>query len=221
MSTTVTQVIQKAFLHAQGKSTAPTVGTNKYTQLLNLVDSLQKMWASEPDTEWNSLYSLVTTATASATDTFDLDDSIDYISKREGDYIRVTNTTNTTAFKLISPNQLYDYRFRDAAAQVGRTLVFSRAFKSTDSTFGYNIIVPAILYTDDITTGTQTVQVDDPMWLAYMVAAEYVANNLIKATQRPRLLELADQLMQRMKQANGGQYETVASNWIPEGETWV
>lgn len=217
MSRTASYIITKAYLAAQRKATPPAAGTTKYNALLGIVDSMQQLWAAEPDVEWNSLYSLVTIGTVSATDTFDLDDTINYISKREGDYVLLTNGTNTTTVRLVSPNQLYENRYVNACAQIGLTLKFSKAFLSTDSTFGYSIKVPAILYPDDITVGTNTVQVDDPMWLTYMTAADFVKADTQKSVLYDKLLALADQHMQRMKQNNGGQYESVSTNWRPEG----
>jgi hypothetical protein len=69
---TVDQAITKAFLHAQRKPTAPAVGTTKYNALLAIADSMQKLWATEPDVEWDSLYQPGPTlaVTVTATDTF-------------------------------------------------------------------------------------------------------------------------------------------------------
>lgn len=217
MSRTASYIITKAYLAAQRKSTPPAAGTTKYNALLAIVDSMQQLWSSEPDIEWSSLYSLVTIGTVSATDTFDLDDSISSISKREGDFVLLTNGTNTTTVKLVAPNQLYENRYVYACAQIGQTLKFSKAFLSTDSVFGYNINVPSILFPDDIVIGTNTVQVDDPMWLAYMTAADFIKSDTQKSVLYDKLISLADQHMQKMKNDNGGQYEAVVMNWRPEG----
>lgn len=217
---TIDAAIAKAFLHAQRKATPPAEGTSKYNALLGIADSMQKLWAIEPDTEWTSLYELVSIGTVTATDTFDLDDSINYISKREGDYVLVTNGTSTTEYRLVTPNQLYENRFSAAVARIGNTLKFSKAFAATDSVFGYTIKVPAIVYPDDITVGTQEVQVDDPMWLCYMMAAEFVRNSVEKQGQYDNLLALADQCMQRMKQNNGGQYDAIVTTAFVTGEDW-
>ena len=220
MAQKVSWIIQKAFLESKRKATAPAIGTTKYNALLGLVDTEQKAWESEPDTEWDSLYSLVTIGTVTATDTFDLDDTINYISKREGDYVLVTNGTNTIPYQVVRPNQLYSLRSTNACAQIGRTLKFSKAFVSTDSAFGYSIKIPSILYVDDITLGTQFVQCDDSLYLVYAVAATFCANDTVKAVLYDKLLAKAGQRMERMKQANSGQNEVIATPWSPEGITW-
>jgi hypothetical protein len=222
MARTVDWVIQKAFLEAQRKSTAPTSGTSKYNALLGIVDNKQLEWASEPSVEWDSLYSVVTlAAVVSATDTFALTGTINYISKREGNPILITNGTNTSRFMLVSPNQLDEYRYDDACAQVGSNLVFSKAFSASSSLIGYNIKVPSMLYPTDITSGSQNVQVDDPLWLVYMVAADFVRNDVVKRDNYDLLLQMAAERMAKMKQANGGQQAAVATPWAPTGETWL
>lgn len=222
MARTVDWVIQKAFLEAQRKSTAPSSGTSKYNALLGIVDNKQLEWASEPSVEWASLYSVITlAAVVSATDTFALTGTINYISKREGNPILVTNGTNTTRFKLVSPDQLDEYRYDDACAQVGSNLVFSKAFDAASSLIGYSIKVPSMLYPTDITSGSQTVQVDDPLWLVYMVAADFVRNDVVKRDNYDLLLQMAAERMAKMKQANGGQQAVVATPWAPTGETWL
>lgn len=218
MAQSVSWAIQKAFLHSNRKSTAPAVGTSKYEALLDIADSMQKLWASEPSVEWDSLYSLETIGTVSATDTFDLPDEVNFISKSEDDPIRV----GTTAYKLVKPNQLYKYQDANVCAQIGRTLKFSKAFTSDSAHIGESIQVPALLYTEDITSGNDEIQVDDPMWLAYMMAAEFSRNDVVKQGQYDNLLALADQCMQRMISANSGSLnEITTGGWSAAGESWT
>lgn len=218
---TVDQAISRAFLHAQRKPVAPASGTTKYNALLAIADSMQKMWATEPGIEWDSLYALVQlSVVVSATDTFALDGSINDLSQREGDYVLVTNGTNTVQYTVVDPDQLYTYRNSNVCARIGSNLKFSRAFTTTGGMIGYNIKVPAIGYVPDITTGSQTVSVDDPMWLVYMMAAEFCRNDTVKSGQYDNLLQMADQHMQKMKQANGGQYQEIARPWAAAGADW-
>lgn len=217
MAQTVAWAIQKAFLHSNRKATPPAAGTSKYEALLDIADSMQKLWASEPGIEWDSLYSLETIGTVSATDTFTLPATINYISKSEDDPIRV----GATPYKLVKPNQLYKYQGADVCAQIGRTLKFAKAFASDSAHIGEDIHVPAILYTADLTLGTSNIQVDDPMWLAYMMAAEFVRNDVVKQGQYDNLLSLADQCMQRMISANSGSLNEVGMNFQAAGESWT
>lgn len=217
MAQTVNWAIQKAFLHSNRKATAPAEGTSKYEAFLDIADSMSKMWASEPSVEWDSLYSLETIGTVSATDTFDLPDEVNYISKSEDDPIRV----GTTAYKLVKPNQLYKYQDSNVCAQIGRTLKFAKAFTSDSAHIGESIQVPSILYTEDLTSGTDEIQVDDPMWLVYMMAAEFARNDSVKQDQYDNLLALANQCMERMIAANSGSLNEVSMNFNAAGESWT
>lgn len=210
-------IIKKAYLLASRKATPPAEGTTKYNALLEIVDTMQQVWAEEPDTEWNSLYDLVDIGTITATDSFELDDTIQYISKREGDYALATNGTNTQTYRIVSNNQLYQYRDDYVVAQRGRSVVFPKAFTSTSTVFGYTLKIPAIIYPDDIADGSDEVQCDSPLWLAYMSAYEFVRGDLIKQTTKTDLLDMANSLMDKMKEANGGQYEVVGTPWTPAG----
>lgn len=218
----ISEAIQKAFLHAQRKATPPPTTSTKYTALLAIADSMQKLWASEPSTDWDSLYELVTlAAVVSTTDTYALTNTIDRISKRDGDYILLDNGTNKQAVTLVDPGQLYEYRDQLAVARIGSNLKFSKAFLSSDSSIGSSIKVPAIKHVPDVTAASETVAVDRPMWLAYMMAAEFVRNDPVKQGQYDNLLGLAELEMQKMKENNGGTIDSVGvmPNFVM-GESW-
>lgn len=218
MSMTAAQVIQKAFLHAQRKATPPAQGSPKYLALLGIVDSMQKLWAAEPDTDWDSLYEdKVLSATAPLSNTVTLDASIDYLIKMESNPVLI----GTTEFKVVSPKQLYTFKDSNVCAQIGSNLKFSKTLDS--SLTGLSIQVPAIMRIGDITAtdGSDVVQVDDPMWLVYASAAEFNRNDLVKVAQYENLLNLADQLMQKMKSKNISSVQEVEIAWQPDGESWV
>lgn len=217
----VTTAIQKAYSMAKGKATAPVVGSTKYNQLLSLADSLQKVWAAEPDVQWDSLYSVVNIGTVTATNSFDLDDTINSVIKRETDPIYLLSGDTRVNYALVRPNQLYINRNYKAVAQAGRSLIFPESFETTSPEYGYTIYVPAILYPDEITLGTDEIQVPEPMWLVYMMAAEFIATDVVRQNQRTKNLEFAVELMRKMKQDNQGQYEEVSTEWSPMGEDWA
>lgn len=216
-------VISRAYVHAQRKATPPAAGTDKYNVLVAICDSMQRLFFSEPGIEWDVLYSVVYNGTITATDTFDLDDSIDYISKRYGDFVTINSAdgTQVTEYPLVRPDQLYKRRFENAVAQVGRQLKFSHKFLSTDPQIGQILKVPAILFPDDLTTGSSLVSVPDPMWLVYMAAAEFDRNDVVKMGQYNNLLTLADQCMQKMKADNGGQYDSIPLAFNAQGQSWL
>lgn len=221
---TLDWVITKAFAHANRKGTAPAQGTPKYNVLTTIADSMQKLWADESGEDWDSLYQLTTLPTVvSATDTFAYDPSIKYLSQKADDYVKLVSPDGTQVkrYNVIRGNQLDLYRYQNAAAEIGRNLKFSQPFTSTSPELGYSIIVPNYTFVNDLANPTDLVQVDSPMWLAYMTAAEYVRNDSVRAAQYNNLLTLADEIMQKMKDANGGQLDAVTTEWAPSGESWV
>lgn len=217
-------VIQKAWLEAKAKSVAPTAGTPKYNVLLGLVDSEQKNWEDEESVEWDSLYNTVACGTISTSQTYTLDSSIRYLSKRDEDTIFLISPDGTQRkpITLIRPNQLYEHKDQQFyVALIGRTLKFSKAFDTTSSYIGYTLEVPAYTYCNDIASGSDLIQCDRPMFLAYMVAASYARNDLIKQGQYQNILDKATALMNKMKQNNAGQMETLDMSWTASGESWT
>ena len=216
-------IITKAYLHALRKPTPPNSGTTKYNALLAIVDSMQRMWANEPGTEWNSLYRQLTlTTTANGGTSYALTNTagstVDHLSKRETDPVLV----GTRPFKLVKPNQLYKYKDQDKVAIMGGQLVFSKALDA--SLTGASIVVPAYITVPTVNSGSDATQivVDDPMWLVYATAAEFDRNDIVKVSQYGNLLTLADQSMQRMKMENGGGHDEVdtPTGWMM-GESWI
>lgn len=216
-------VIGKAWLEAKGKANTPTSGT-KYNTLLGLVDTELKNWQDEEGVEWDSLWSMVTlTGGVSITDTYALSTSIRKISKREGDYIYLLSADGTQKkpIKLVRPNQLYEHNDDQFyAAQIGRNLVFSKAFAADSSYIGYSINVPSYGYVNDITAGTDIVNCDDPLYVAYMVAASFARNDLVKSGQYQNILDKADVRMESMKQNNSGQDESYDNDGVAEGDSY-
>ena len=209
--------IKKAFLHAQRKDVAPQVGTSKYNALLAMADSMTRIWASEPNVEWNSLYERQDIGTLPTSGVIDLDETIDYISQSEEDPVLV----GSTPYKVVSARQLYRRRGGNVCAKVGNTLVFPVFSDESLSKIGSSVSIPAILAPDEITSGSDELQVDDPMWLAVMMAAEFVRNDGVKQGQYENLLAYADNIMQKMKEANEGSVNEVLTPWAPLGEDFV
>lgn len=220
--------IQKAWWRAFRKA-APAQISPKYLAAMSIIDDLQKMWADEAEEEWASLFSYYTLVTPMPSNTSGqttpvaLDANVDTISKREGFPILVTPPAggNAQQFDVINPNQLYEYRFKPAAAVIGRNLVFSQIFAATDALAGGSIQVPIHTFVPDIALPTDNVVVDRPMWLVYMLAAELVRNDIVKRPEYNNLLSMGDAVMQKMLDANEGQREEIATSWRPAGESWV
>lgn len=206
----VSEAITKAFQHAQGKPIPPVAGTPKYNQLIIIADSMQKLWAAETGVDWGSLSTYYTTS-ASNSNTIDLDDSIDHVINDPQNPIII----GTDEYRLVRFNQLRMYRTSKVVAATGLTLQLP-----IDVTVSGSVTVPAILKVEDITTGSDEIQVDDPMWLVYAMAAEFDRNDIVKAQNYDDILQLAEAHMNKMKENNEGGYETISLTSVVDGETW-
>lgn len=219
---TLANAIQKAYLLATGKPTAPTAGSTKYNRLLGIINIMQDLWQAEAGVRWNSLYSVATSPdTVTTTDTFQLPTSIRDVSKTEKDYVRVNRLDGGTSnYTLVNPEQLSAYPGNRVVARVGNNLKFSIAFPSDSADIGGSISVPGYTSLPELTNDTDVISVDDPNWLVYMTAAEYVRNDITKQNQYGNLIALAQSSMDSMKANNSGQIDEVQRPWSPLGETW-
>lgn len=221
---TLATLVEKAYLLATGKGTAPATTTTKYSKIVGFSNICQDAWQNEPDVEWDSLYLTVSLpGTVTATDTFALTASIREISKRPGDSIRVLKTDGTISYyQLVKPNELSDYADNGirVVARVGSNLVFSKAFTASEPEIGGTLKVPCYGYVSTLVNPTDDVQVDNPLWLAYAVAAEYVRTDLTLAFREDGLIERMNQIMNDMKQAQEEQYPTPVQTFTPLGRSW-
>lgn len=236
---TITEFVADTYLKSTGKTTTLTSGT-KYNRIVNLGNYYQRRWAREGGIDWNSLYNpAFSLGTVTATDTYDIDTStVRKLSDRQGDTVRIvwSNGVGYTDYDIVDHDKIKDYSWgvnRESpigfyCAQMGSTLVFNHTFTSADAQFGGEIFVPCYVFPDAITSDnpdTDEVQVDDPDWLVARVSAEYVRNDITRQGQYPNLLAEANEIMERMKDDNEGQIDTIDRPWSPfsgttNGSAW-
>jgi len=131
-----------------------------------------------------------------------------------------------TDYDIVSHDKLKDYSYGInkesplgfVCAVIGDQLVFNHTFTTTDNQYGGEIFVPCYVFPDEITssnTSTDEVQVDDPDWLVVRVAAEYVRNDITRRQRYPELLTEANEIMERMKDDNEGQIDSIDKPWSP------
>jgi hypothetical protein len=221
---TLATLIEKTYVLATGKATAPASGTNKYTKIVALANLCQDMWQNEPDIEWDSLYLTVTlSGTITATDTYALSASVREISNREGDYIEIVKTDGNSVYvPLIRANELLDYKRNgeQAVARVGSNLRFAIQFTADSPEFGGTIKVPCYTNVSTLSGSTDVIQVDNPLWLAYMTAAEYCRTDITLNYRTDDLVSRANQVMQDMKQSQESMITAPIKNWSPLGRSW-
>lgn len=228
---TTSELVASVLLKSTGKTSTSVFGDTKYTKVLGIGNYYIDSWSNEPDVDWNSLYDpLFSNGTVSATDTFDLDDTIRKISDTPGDVVQIYHSDGTgyTNYDIVPADALKRYYtgqtkespIGNVCAQIGRTLVFNHQFLATDAQFGGTIRVPSYLFADQLVKAGDTVPVDIPNWLVVISAAEYVRNDITKQSQYPNLINEANQLMNRMKADNEAQVQKIDMPWRPAGSSW-
>lgn len=213
---TAAWAIQKAYVRATGHTDILAENDPRYLRLLEHADDLQRDWQDEPGIEWKSLYQQIVIGNIQeSTPNYDLDPSIRKLSDRELDSVTLVQTSGpnnnqTWYYDIINPNKLTEWRYKNVCAIYEDQLYFANSpdnpiFPSDDQRLGSEIIVPAYVYVSDITQGNNIIQVDDPQWLVYMMAAEFVRNDFVRQNQYGALITLANNKMEGMRQRNQDQ----------------
>lgn len=222
---TLTELVTKSYLLATGKPTPPTIGSKRYNQILGIANIFQESWQTEPNIQWDSQWLESSAGTVTATATFTLPATVREVSEREGDYVYITALSGGVYYyPIISPNQLQAYRLSGdlSVAINGRSIRFPVEFRTTDPMFGGTITVPGFKDVTPLVLGTDIISVDDPNWLVYMCAGEYVRNDRNRVGQYGNLIDLAIDSMNKMKTTNGGMRDEIdRSTWRPLGESWT
>lgn len=197
------QAIDDAYLLATGKYPAPTTGS-KRNRLTALAKKFYRDWQTEPGEEWDILSSDVSAGTVTATDTFELDEEINYISKKLDTLVRIeVSPTNTTYYRVVPASDLSKYAGQNVVAQMSTTEIkFATAFPANSPLLGGTIKVPAILKLEDLDSDSSEVLIINPAWLPARMAAQYVMTDNQLSDLYPDLLDQANELMRGMKQAN-------------------
>jgi hypothetical protein len=219
---TLADLVQKAYQLATSKATAPSAGSSKYLKLVGFANICQDAWQNEPGVDWNSQYNTDSQAALiSATNTFPLDATVRKVSNRPGDNITIVCTDGSIIeFIQVRPEELADYPNQNYVAKIGQYLRFARTFTATDREFGGTIKVPCYSAVSTLAVDADVVQVDIPIWLAYMTAAEYCRTDPQLNYLEDGLVARANDIMAEMKLNNAGQVEQVTRSFQPLGRTW-
>lgn len=212
--------IQKAYQRATRHVDTLTASSANYQALLEMADDFQRDWQDEPGVDWRSLYQQVAIGTVQlSTPSYSLPNTIRHLSNREEDSVilQITSGANsgeTWFYDMINPDKLTEYRYKQACSILQDQLYFANSpenpiFPANDARLGAQITVPAYMYVKDLTSANQTIQVDDPMWLVYMMAAEFVRTDFVRQNQYPNLLAAAANKMEGMLQRNEDQRQEV------------
>lgn len=198
------EALTSAYGQATGKWTLPATGSSKRLKIEGLATKIYRDWQVEPGIEWDSLYQVIGAGTVSATDTFDLDTDINFISTQEGrelNGVRVLHADgiNYTDFTVVKPAELYQNRHHNCVAKIADGQIkFSKPFIDTDITFGGTIQVPAIIKLDDLVNDTDEVLIDNPEWYPAQIAAEYALTDRQLNYLYSDLLDIANDRLKGM-----------------------
>jgi hypothetical protein len=199
MSQTVLQVLTDAYIAYRGKSSnIPQPGTDKYNDMLAILNRKQREWWSDPNTDWPSLFQLETVGTLVAgTQIYACDD--DFL--RPSDYVIVQDSNgNNKYITVVKPAQRTQYTL---GCYFSGTQPLQVTFITTidENYAGLTLITPGYIKPDDMVNTTDIVPVDDPNWLVYSVAAELARNDYSKEEQFPNLNGIANNIYQQMVDA--------------------
>lgn len=216
------EFVTAVYLKAERKIPTFLSGSSKWNTILAIGNSKIDAWMTEPDANWDSLYdSIYPIGTVSATNTFELDDEVRILSPAPGDYVIITHTDGTISeYETVKAKDLKRYATGNYCAKVGRNLVFSRAFTTSDTESGGTITAPVYRYAEHLINDNDEVPVDDPNWLVLATAAEYNRGDIVKQNQYPNIINEANALMEAMKISNEAQVEDAPRPWNPGGATW-
>lgn len=222
---TLSELVSATILKATGKVYTGSEGDTKWNKVLGIANDLIRTWESEPGVDWTSLYQKdYEVGTVSATDTYPLDvDDVRKLSDERGDSVRIHHTDGVqyTDYAIVPADKLKQYDTTSlVCAQIGANLVFPKAFVSTDVQYGGTIKAPIYAYAETLVNSTDDVPVDNPNWLVYRCAGEYVRNDIVRQNQYPNLISEANQMMEKMRENNEAQVNYVAMPFQAGGADW-
>lgn len=196
-------------------------GTDKWDRAVTILNRKRREWARDADVSWRSLYSIETIGTFSTTQTYNLASDINKL----GDFVYLEDGNNWKQFSVISPLRRREYSQACYVTGINpQVLTFIDTISATDPWIGSDIKAGAYSIPADVTTGSSEVTIDNPEWLIYATAAELARNDPAKDDQFDNLLGMANDLYQKMKDANDelgyGQPFDVPVEVIQTGESW-
>lgn len=183
---------------------APTEGSDDYALWINTTNRRQREAAVDPKQPRASNWVVESLGTlAAGTNTFDLDDTF----FMPDSYVLVTPVDQTAPieFIIIKPQEIRNFLRQRATYISGfdpSTLTFVDEINSDDQLVGADVTIQGYTIPDDVTNDTDTVQVDDPYWLATIVASDLAFSDLQYADKAPDLLNRANDMYRKMNHVN-------------------
>lgn len=188
------ELLTQAYIAYRGKgaSRVPAWGTEKANTAISIANRKQQEWARDSFHRWNSLFSIKTVGTINTSnDTYPLPTGF----MGNSDFAKVIKTDNSIVeYPVVLPQQRD--QFDQALYVLGTNIVFAQSIDA--GLTGGTLKLAAYYIPDDIVNDTDTVAVDDPNWLVYIVAAELARNDPARDDQVGNLVAQANDLYQKM-----------------------
>ncbi|MCP9492458.1 MAG: hypothetical protein NNC23_02035 [Candidatus Nanosynbacter sp. P2B_S1_bin.0.1] len=198
----LSEVINLAYQTATGKTKMLNPGNSKYERMLNIANMANMQWESEPDVIWGSLCEDREIGVIDDSTSYKLPEDVRTVDFRK--FITLTKESNNWTVPFISPQLFKGGCY--GVLQLGWKLDFNGL---TEEMKGAKIIAPVIRRTKKLVEPEDKVEIDDPYWLVYMIAAEFVRNSRTKSNQYGNLVTLAQSSMEGMKNRNGYKFDEV------------
>lgn len=198
----LSEVINLAYQMATGKTKTLSPGNSKYERMLNIANMANMQWESEPDVIWGSLCEDREIGVIDDSTSYKLPEDVRTVDFRK--FITLTKESNNWTVPFISPQLFKGGCY--GVLQLGWKLDFNGL---TEEMKGAKIIAPVIRRTKKLVEPEDKVEIDDPYWLVYMIAAEFVRNSRTKSNQYGNLVTLAQSSMEGMKNRNGYKFDEV------------
>ena len=193
---TVQELIMKAYAEATGKYKVLEQGSKKYDLLLNIDNIMQSQWEREANVTWYSRQEEVEAGEIYPGD-FRYELPREVISVNV-DYPVVLVGRSKWAFTPVPTPELRHNPH--GVAIEGKYLNFGGGL--TPPMMGATILVQATVELPRLVNPEDEVKIDDPQWLVFMTAAEYVRNLVTRQHQYSNLVALAQNSMEQMKSRN-------------------
>ena len=198
----LSEVINLAYQMATGKTKTLSPGNSKYERMLNIANMANMQWESEPDVIWGSLCEDREIGVIDDSTSYKLPEDVRTVDFRK--FITLTKESNNWTVPFISPQLFKGGCY--GVLQLGWKLDFNGL---TEEMKGAKIIAPVIRRTKKLVEPEDKVEIDDPYWLVYMIAAEFVRNSRTKSNQYGNLVTLAQSSIEGMKNRNGYKFDEV------------
>jgi hypothetical protein len=218
---TTSEFVSNVVLLSEGKLPTFASGSTKWLRIVAQGNFWLQQFAKERGIDWNWYYDPIKSFGAvTATATFAIPSTVQKISQKEGDTIRIVHTDSRyTDYALVAHDQLKRYDTGNYAARIGSNIKFNQAFTATSQQFGGTIYVPVYEYPSTFSADGDDIDHPDANWLVFTVAADRVKNDVTRKDLRDDLISQANESMLTIREDNEGQIDEVNRPWNPTANT--